>query len=130
MPSSSGRSEAADDSPYEILQDGQATGLVELSVDWVLDDAPLRGPLGDRYSAPRDVIQVWMDDFDVAWNEGTMFLLTMHPHRIGHRSRIVALRGLIEHMKERGDVWFGTHEEAARWIRERAGMDRGPAGTR
>ena len=21
------------------------------------------------------------------------------------------------------DVWFGTHEEAARWVRQRAGMD-------
>ena len=51
-----------------------------------------------------------------------MFLLTMHPHVIGHRSRIVALEGLIDHMQAKGDVWFGTHEEAARWVREQAGM--------
>lgn len=113
----------ADDRPYEILQNGEATGLVELPVDWVLDDAPLLGPLGDRYSSPRDVMQVWIDEFDMAWEEGTMFLLTMHPHRIGHRSRIVALRGLIEHMKSKEGVWFGTHEEAARWVREQAGME-------
>lgn len=112
----------ADDRPYELLQDGEPTGLVELPVDWVLDDAPLLGVLGQRYSAPRDVLQVWIDEFDVAWEEGTMFLLTMHPHRIGHRSRIVALRGLIEHMEARGGVWFGTHEAAARWVREQAGM--------
>jgi hypothetical protein len=101
----------------------QPTGLVELPVSWTLDDAPLLNPLGTRYSAPRDVMQVWIDEFDVAWDEGTMFLLTMHPHRIGHRSRIVALRGLIEHMKAKGDVWFGTHEDAARWVREQAGME-------
>ena len=113
----------ADDRPYEILQDGEPTDLVELPVSWTLDDAPLLNPLGTRYSAPRDVMQVWIDEFDMAWEEGTMFLLTMHPHRIGHRSRIVALRGLIEHMKARGDVWFGTHEDAARWVREQAGME-------
>ncbi|MGD2070946.1 MAG: polysaccharide deacetylase [Gemmatimonadota bacterium] len=113
----------ADDRPYEILADGEPTGLVELPVSWTLDDAPLLSPLGDRYANPRDVMQVWIDDFDRAWEEGTMFLLTMHPHRIGHRSRIVALEGLIEHIRARGDVWFGTHEAAARWVRARAGME-------
>ena len=42
---------------------------------------------------------MWIDEFDKAWDEGTMFLLTMHLHVSGHRSRIVALEGLIEHMK-------------------------------
>ena len=55
--------------------------------------------------------------------EGTMFLLTMHPHVSGHRSRIVALEGLIEHMKAKGGVWFGTHEAAARYVKSQAGMD-------
>ena len=113
----------ADDRPYEILAHGEPTGLVELPVSWTLDDAPLLSPLGQRYANPRDVMQVWMDEFDMAREEGTMFLLTMHPHRIGQRSRMVALAGLIEHMKAAGDVWFGTHEEAARWVREQAGMD-------
>lgn len=113
----------ADDRPYELLQDGEPTGLVELPVDWILDDAPLFDPLGERYSPPRQVMQVWIDEFDGAWDEGTMFLLTMHPHIVGHRSRMVALEGLIDHIQERGDVWFGTHEEAVRWIREQAGLD-------
>ena len=51
-----------------------------------------------------------------------MFLLTMHPHIVGHRSRIVALEGLIDHMKQRGGVWFATHADAARYVREQAGM--------
>ena len=113
----------ADDRPYELLADGEPTGLVELPVEWILDDAPLFSPLGNRYSAPRDVMQVWIDEFEGAWEEGTMMLLTMHPHIVGHRSRIVALQGLIDHARGRGDVWFGTHEEAARWVREQAGMD-------
>ena len=113
----------ADDRPYELLEDGEPTGLVELPVEWILDDAPLFNPLGARYSPPREVMQVWIDEFDKAWEEGTMFLLTTHPHIIGHRSRIVALEGLIEHIKGRGDVWFATHADAARYVRQQAGMD-------
>jgi peptidoglycan/xylan/chitin deacetylase (PgdA/CDA1 family) len=113
----------ADDRPYEIVANGEATGFVELPVDWILDDAPLFNPLGDSYDGPRDVLQVWKDEFDVAYEEGTTFVLTMHPHVIGHRSRIVVLRDLIEYIREKPDVWFGTHESAVRWVREQAGMD-------
>jgi len=113
----------ADDRPYEIVANGKPTGFVELPVDWILDDAPLMNPLGDSYESPRDVLEVYKDEFDVAYEEGTMFLLTMHPHYIGHRSRIVVLRELIEHINKKSDVWFGTHEQAVRWVREQAGMD-------
>lgn len=114
----------ADDRPYEIVANGRATGFVELPVQWILDDAPLMNPLGDRYESPRAVLEVYKDEFDVAYEEGTTFVLTMHPHYIGHRSRIVVLRELIEHIREKSDVWFGTHEEAVRWVRVQAGMDR------
>ncbi len=107
----------ADDRPYEIVADGEPSGLVELPVQWILDDAPLFGPLGQRYANPRDVLQVWKDEFDVAYAEGTTFVLTMHPHYIGHRSRIVVLRELIDYIAGHDDVWFGTHEEAVRWVR-------------
>ena len=113
----------ADDRPYELMQNGEPTGVVELPVEWILDDAPLFNPLGDRYSPPREVMQVWIDEFDKAWEEGTMFLLTMHPHISGHRSRIIALEGLIDHIKAKGEVWFATHAEAALYVREFAGMD-------
>jgi peptidoglycan/xylan/chitin deacetylase (PgdA/CDA1 family) len=113
----------ADDRPYEILQRGEPTGMVELPVDWILDDAPLMNPLGDRYSPPREVLQVYIDEFDVAWEEGTLFVLTMHPHYIGHRSRIVVLRELIDHMVRRGDVWFATHLDIAEYVRAQAGME-------
>ncbi len=113
----------ADDRPYEIVADGESTGFVELPVDWILDDAPLMNPLGERYANPREVLQVYKDEFDIAYEERTVFLLTMHPHYIGHRSRIVVLRELIEYIKTKPGVWFGTHEEAVRWVREQAGMD-------
>lgn len=107
----------ADDDPYELEVDGQPTGIVELPVEWILDDAPLFSPLGDRYSPPREVLEVWKDEFDAAYREGGMFLLTMHPHVIGHRSRMVALEGLVAHIKARPGVWFGTHRAAAEHVR-------------
>ena len=112
----------ADDRPYELMQDGERTGMVELPVEWILDDAPLFDPRGERYSPPREVARVWMDEFDKAYEEGTMFLLTMHPHIIGHRSRIVALEMLLDHIKAKGGdkVWYATHGEAAEYARKEA----------
>ena len=113
----------ADDSPYELLQNGKPTGLVEIPVEWILDDAPLFDPRGQSYMNPRDVARVWMDEFDRAYDEGTMFVLTMHPHVSGHRSRIVALELLIEHIRAKGaNVWWATHGAAAEDARKQAGL--------
>ena len=112
----------ADDRPYELTQDGEPTGLIELPVEWILDDAPLMNPRGNSYTAPRDLLQVYIDEFDKAHDEGTMFLLTTHPHIIGHRSRILILEELIAHIQSVGNVWFATHEQAARYVRDQAGM--------
>ncbi len=108
----------ADDRPYELVINGEPSGIIELPVEWILDDAPLLNPRGDSYTNPREVLQVYKDEFDVAYQEGTMFLLTMHPHYIGHRSRIVILEELINHIKSKGNVWFGTHREAAEYIKK------------
>ena len=113
----------ADDRPYELVADGTPTGMVELPVEWILDDAPLVNPSGTRYSAPRDVLQVYIDEFDKAYEEGTMFLLTMHPHYIGHRSRILILEELIDHIRARGNAWFATHQQIAEYVKEQAGME-------
>lgn len=110
----------SDDRPYELVVNGEPTGMVELPVEWILDDAPLLNPLGNRYSTPRQLMEVFKDEFDVAYEEGTMLLITMHPHYIGHRSRIVALEELIRYMKSKPGVWFATHKEAAEYVKEQA----------
>ncbi len=114
----------ADDRPYELLADGEPTGLVELPVEWILDDAPLMNPRGDTYTPPRELLQVYIDEFDKAYEEGTMFLLTTHPHIIGHRSRILILEELIAHIRTKGDVWFATHRQVAEYVRDQAGVRR------
>ena len=113
----------ADDRPYELVQDGEPTGIVELPVEWILDDAPLMNPRGSSYTPPRELLQVYIDEFDKAYEEGTLFLLTTHPHIIGHRSRIIILEQLIDHIQTKGDVWFATHQQIAEYVKEQAGME-------
>jgi peptidoglycan/xylan/chitin deacetylase (PgdA/CDA1 family) len=103
----------ADDRPYEILAKGEPTGLVELPVEWLRDDATVLDPRGENYMSPREWLRTLIDEFDVAYEEKTVFSVTMHPRTMGHRSRIVVLRELIEHIQGKGDVWFATHGQAA-----------------
>jgi hypothetical protein len=44
----------------------------------------------------------------------------MHPHIIGHRSRMSILEELIRHIKSTASVWFATHAEVARYCKEQA----------
>ncbi len=112
----------ADDRPYEILEEGKPTGVVELPVEWLLDDYPYFG--FDRFTSvrphatPDDVFGVWAAEFDRAYAEGTVFILTMHPKYIGHRSRIAMLERLVAHMLAKQGVWFATHEAIARVARQ------------
>jgi peptidoglycan-N-acetylglucosamine deacetylase len=110
----------ADDEPYEIVADGVPTGMVEIPVEWIRDDAPYftmdRFTNSRPYTAPRDVLTIWRDEFDAAYAAGGLFQLTMHPHVIGHRSRLAVLTELVEHIKRYPDVWFATHVDIARYV--------------
>jgi peptidoglycan/xylan/chitin deacetylase (PgdA/CDA1 family) len=114
----------ADDEPYELLEDGQPTGVVELPVEWIKDDAPYlnmnRFEAIRPYTPPSGVLEIFKREFDGAVAERGLFLLTMHPHIIGHRSRLARLDELIRHIKTTPDVWFATHEEVARYCKEQA----------
>ena len=108
----------ADDRPYEILAKGEPTGLVELPVKWLRDDATILDPRGENYTSPREWLRTLTDEFDVAYEEKTVFSVTMHPRTIGHRSRIIVLRELIDHIQSKGNVWFATHRQAAEEARK------------
>jgi peptidoglycan/xylan/chitin deacetylase (PgdA/CDA1 family) len=114
----------ADDEPYEIVADGQPTGVVEIPVEWIRDDAPYFTM--DRYTAvrphtmPRHVMGVWRDEFDRAYADRGLFQLTLHPHIIGHRSRMAVLEELVEYIVGHSDVWCATHAEIAAYVRDRS----------
>jgi peptidoglycan-N-acetylglucosamine deacetylase len=114
----------ADDDPYELLEAGKPTGIVELPVEWIRDDYPYFGM--DRLSAlrphtpPESVLHIWQAEFDGAREEGSLFVLTMHPHVIGHRSRLAMLEELIRYMRSLSGVWFATHADVAAFVMAQA----------
>lgn len=110
----------ADDEPYEVLYDGKPSGVVEIPVEWIRDDAPYF--MMDRfaslrpYTPPREVGRIWRDEFDAAYAEGGTFQLTLHPHISGHRSRLVVLEELLSYIRTHDDVWFATHAQVAEHV--------------
>lgn len=110
----------ADDSCYELLEDGHRTGVIEIPVEWIRDDAPyfemsLAGAVRPHLG-PEDVLRIYLREFESAYEEGELFQLTMHPHRIGYRSRIWILEEIIRVAKAKGDVWFATHHQLAQHV--------------
>lgn len=116
----------ADDDPYEILDGGEPTGIVELPVEWIRDDAPylMMNRFGAQrpHTSPADVLDIFRREFDGAHAEGGLFLLTMHPHISGYRSRIFVLEDLLDHITAKSDCWIATHAEIARYCAEQAGL--------
>ena len=114
----------ADDDAYELVDGGEPTGIVELPPEWIRDDAVYwnfqRFSALRPYTPPTAVLEIFTAEFDAAWEERGLFLLTLHPHISGHRSRLPVLERLIAHAKARGEVWFGTHEAVARWCLDHA----------
>ncbi len=117
-----------DDRPYEILAAGQPAGIVELPVEWILDDFTYysydRASSAYHRMSDSEVLDIYRGEFDRAYEEGTLFLLTMHPFVTGHRSRLAALERLVEHMRSKPGVWFATHEQVARAAARRGGLAR------
>jgi peptidoglycan/xylan/chitin deacetylase (PgdA/CDA1 family) len=114
----------ADEDCYELLLDGEPTGIVELPVEWVRDDAVYfmmnRFSSLRPYTPPTDVLEIFRRELDAAYEDGGLFQLTCHPHIIAYRSRIWIIDELIRHAKAKGDVWFATHAEIAAWAKANA----------
>lgn len=114
----------ADEDCYELLLHGAPTGIVELPVEWIRDDAVYfsmhRFQSLRPYTPPQGVFDIWRRELDAAHAEGGIFQLTMHPHVIGYRSRVWIVEELIRHANALGNVWFGTHADVAAWARDHA----------
>lgn len=102
-----------------LLADGdRLTDIVELPFAWVLDDAPFflysnRLP-GRQMAAPSAVVESWTLEWDgISREQGTHFMLGMHPQVIGRPSRLWALEQTILHILESGAGEFTTCAEYA-----------------
>lgn len=115
----------ADVDCYELEMDGKPTGVVELPVEWIRDDAVYfnmnRFASLRPYTPPTDVFDIFKREFDAAYKEGGLFQVTMHPHISGYRSRVWILEELIRHAKAQQGVWFATHAEVAGYVLKEAG---------
>ena len=114
----------ADEDCYELLLDGEPTGVVELPVEWVRDDAVYfmmhRFQSLRPHTPPEAVLDIFRREFESAYEEGGIFQLTTHPHIIGYRSRIWIIEELIRMAKAKGDVWFATHADVVRYAKDHA----------
>src|SRR5205823_1757289 len=98
------------DEPYEVMSNGEATGLVELAIDWTLTETPYLGR-GGTMPSPEKLFQLYREEFDGAYEDGTLFVLTLHPHVVGHRAPMRYLNELIVYMKSKPGVWFAAVEQ-------------------
>jgi len=109
----------ADVDCYELVMDGADSGVVELPVEWIRDDAVYfnmnRFAALRPYTPPTDVYDIFRREFDAAYREGGLFQLTMHPHVIGYRSRVWILEELIRYIRGHDGVWFAPHADIARY---------------
>ena len=111
----------SDDRPYEILQNTERTGIVEVPVELIADDYVFYSygtstpffRMGDS-----QVLEVYEGEFNRAYEEGTLFQLTMHSLITGHRSRLEGLDRLLEHIRSKPGVWFATHAQVAEVAKE------------
>lgn len=107
----------ADEDCYELVLEGAPSGLIEVPVDWVRDDAVYlsfnRTPPARPYASPEQVRDIFIREFDAAFDEGGLCQLVMHPFVIGYRSRIWILEEVLRHASARGPVWIASHDAVA-----------------
>ena len=111
-----------DDRPFVL--ETEHGPLAELPPHWSLDDWNQYMYLPDPRSGPGTVhppgraLELWRAELDGMRRHGCLFVLTMHPFLTGRPGRVEALRALIEHALECGDVEFVSCRDAAERARE------------
>jgi peptidoglycan/xylan/chitin deacetylase (PgdA/CDA1 family) len=114
---------SAMDEPYEPLSYGKPTGLVELPVDWVVDDwRVLDLAYNAALDSPELAYKAYRADFDRAYKDGTLFMLNVHPMASGHRARIQYLENFILYMKSKPGVWFATAHQIVEYVKQQNAM--------
>ena len=107
----------ARDTPYWVEVGDRRTDLVEVPSAWELTDSahfmfvPSAGIIG--LSAPSKVEEIWRGDFDGAYAENGIFVLTLHPQIIGRHHRMRLLDRVVQHMLAQDGVRFVQMHEIA-----------------
>jgi peptidoglycan/xylan/chitin deacetylase (PgdA/CDA1 family) len=102
------------------LKRGKETDLIEIPVSWYLDDLPpmmfiKKAPNSHGFVNPRDLEDIWRDQFDWIYREYdyAVFAMTIHPDVSGHPQVLMMLERLISHMIRHPGVKFVTMNDMA-----------------
>ena len=102
------------------LQRGKETPLVEIPASWYLDDLPpmmfiKKSPNSHGYVNPRDIEQMWRDQFDWVYREYdyAVFTMTIHPDVSGRPQVLMMHERLIEHINSHEGVEWCTFDQIA-----------------
>ena len=105
---------------------GEEIDLVEIGANWYVDDLPpmmfIKGsPNSHGFVNPRDIEDMWRDQFDWVYQEMdyAVFPMTIHPDVSGRPQVLMMLDRLIRHISEHDGVSWVTMEEAADDFRSR-----------
>ena len=97
--------------------DAKASGIVELPIQWTLDDAAHfwfdADSWNKKISTAEEVRQIWEGEFRGYHRLGGAFILTMHPQIIGRPYRMELLEGFIDFVLGHDDAWVATCREIA-----------------
>ncbi|KAL8765322.1 MAG: hypothetical protein Q9194_006601 [Teloschistes cf. exilis] len=100
------------------LEPGSETGLVEIPASWYLDDLPpmmfiKKAPNSHGWVNPRDVEDLWRDQFDYFYREYDEFCfpVTIHPDVSGHPHVLFMLERLIEYISSKKGVEWVKMED-------------------
>lgn len=102
------------------LQRGTETGLIEIPANWYLDDLPpmmfiKKSPNSHGFVNPRDIEQMWRDQFDWVYREMdyAVFPITIHPDVAGRPQVLLMLERLFAYMQSHPGVRFVTMDAMA-----------------
>ena len=99
---------------------GKETPLVEIPANWYLDDLPpmmfiKKSPNSHGFVNPRDIEQMWRDQFDWVYREHdyAVFTMTIHPDVSGRPQVLMMPERLIEHINSHAGVEWCTFDQIA-----------------
>ncbi len=99
---------------------GKETPLVEIPASWYLDDLPpmmfiKKSPNSHGFVNPRDIEQMWRDQFDWVYREYdyAVFAMTIHPDVSGRPQVLMMHERLIEHISSHEGVEWCTFDQIA-----------------
>lgn len=114
------------DVPYELaVTPGSTTSVVEIPIQWALDDWEQFCYLPDvsgsgLIESPAKAREMWQAEYDALVHERACWVLTNHPFLIGRPSRATQLELLVEHVVADPASWVATLGEIATHVRSLA----------